>query len=369
MSEITLQLDGTNKAQFNDWLFVYGDNKRNNSYTYDKTRFYSLSFPVNKLNNCNQLSLDAIVTEPISIEKVNEDKDIYSYNDFEAKAVIKITWLEIKQGVKVTITHTSPLRFLQPVLELLHAIAQDWQETRRDIARYVQEQAARHGVLIDTSYFPADLDAPAPQPVADPAPTVDNDNTSRIKTTKAEIDLICNKREFRDWFEKQYPIYAKRYKDTPKGATFGINFTNFSFVYLSENGQYKYTFTVTEQEGHSKIREDFFDTMLNTFGVDTVGTESKATKDKAGAKPRKRKSKKATLPVRYEDAKKWVLAWEVIAPLIDNDPTLEIDYDELRPNLKARGLKFGNETIKKIIQWGKSEEVLTLLELDRKHNR
>ncbi|MCX6059704.1 MAG: hypothetical protein NTW69_16330 [Chloroflexi bacterium] len=103
--------------------------------------------------------------------------------------------------------------------------------------------------------------------------------------------------------------------------------------------------------------------------VDTAKDEGKSAKEKTVAKPRKKKSKVITMPAYYEDAKKWVLAWEVIEPLIDGDSTLEIDYDELRPNLKARGLKFGNETIKKIILWGKSKKVLTLLKLDRKFNK
>ena len=87
-------------------------------------------------------------------------------------------------------------------------------------------------------------------------------------------------------------------------------------------------------------------------------------------KPKTRKKKKLKLPSRYGDAEKWVLAWEVLESLIDNDLTLKIDCDELRPRLKAQGLNFrGDKTLKDIIALGRQHGIPSLLEFEQKHKK
>lgn len=86
---------------------------------------------------------------------------------------------------------------------------------------------------------------------------------------ETKIYLVCDKREFRAWFEKQYPVFAKTYKDTPEGATFRIQMTEFALVYMPDNGHYEYIFTVAHPlERHKKIGNEFIDTVHNTFEVE-----------------------------------------------------------------------------------------------------
>ena len=107
-----------------------------------------------------------------------------------------------------------------------------------------------------------------------------------MTTTYEEMPLVCDKREFRTWFKSQYPVFATTYKDTPEGATFRIQLTEFSLAYRRENGHYKYIFTVCDDiKGHSKIRDEFIGTVRNTFvdpaaQVDTAKPESESQKGK-----------------------------------------------------------------------------------------
>ena len=112
MDEVTIYLDKTTETEFHNWLFDYG----NNAPTF-------------------------------------KQKPVILFDSFE---------FEGKERLRVTIRHDPGAANFPPVVDLLKAIAQDWQETRRDVLQYVKEHEKKYNIVIDTSHFPADLDAAQP---------------------------------------------------------------------------------------------------------------------------------------------------------------------------------------------------------------
>lgn len=84
-------------------------------------------------------------------------------------------------------------------------------------------------------------------------------------------------------------------------------------------------------------------------------------------KPRTPKSKVPDMPARKADAYKWVLAWELIEPKIDDDPTLKIGIDELIQYLKLHNLLLREDTLRKIITRGKAGKILSRATFERKN--
>ena len=127
----------------------------------------------------------------------------------------------------------------------------------------------RHGVweAIMATAVPANLSNNYDAPMAQQPASVDQGAGLGFTTHQEDIYLVCDKREFRAWFERQYPTHAKHYRDTPEGAIFSINLIQFTFAYLPDNGRYKYSFAVIEPTGYAKIREEFIGTVRNTFEV------------------------------------------------------------------------------------------------------
>ena len=136
-----------------------------------------------------------------------------------------------------------------------------------------------------------------------------------------EMQLVCNKREFRTWFEHQYSEHVPHYKDTPDGAVFSILTTHFTLQYSVEEGKHKYIFDIKELVGHSRIREDFIGTVRNTFELSMEQVSTGKMNDR-------RQRGKSGRPHLSED--KW--AWEQVNQ--NNRPMNEV-YTEWLEKIKV----------------------------------
>jgi len=161
-----------------------------------------------------------------------------------------------------------------------------------------------------------------------------------ITSHQENLSLVCDKREFRTWFEHQYPNHAKYYKDAPEGAIFYINLTRFDLVFTNDNGKHQYAFTITEPRRFSKIRQDFIGTIRNTFG---------STMPQIGAVKDTKQHGKSGRPHLSED----IWAWEQVN--IYNRPRTEVYREWLeREDVKGRNLQDPERQFDRITkpEWG-----------------
>jgi hypothetical protein len=108
-----------------------------------------------------------------------------------------------------------------------------------------------------------------------------------------------------------------------------------------------------------------FDTHLPTLKSTDTPLHGKTVK---AEKPKMRKENKIpNMPSKNADAYRWVLAWEQIESKIQSDPTLKIDYDELREYLKSFSLDFKDDTLRKIVKRGLAKGIPTRADFERKN--
>ncbi len=241
--EIELTLN-TNIKRFETWfdgyrlstLFALDFNPENNKY------LLVINAPTfeRELHGVRVHEIKAMIGEPLP----DDSKDMVTTLPFPVIQLELFEPAENRINVKISCLHDSLQVYF---INMLGEIAKLWPEAIIPVLNFNNQYLPEEDKALSVS--------------------VDQNAGRDFTTYREEFILSCNKREFRVWLEHQYPAHAKYYRDTPEGATFSINLTQFTFAYLSDNGQYKYIFTVTEPDGLSKIREDFISTMCNTFKI------------------------------------------------------------------------------------------------------
>lgn len=111
---------------------------------------------------------------------------------------------------------------------------------------------------------------------------------------------------------------------------------------------------------------EYFPANLDAPTVDTLGTDSKSPKVET-PKTRKGKNKIPDMPTKPADAYQWVLAWEQMEHKIENDPTLKIDYHEIREYLKSFSIDLKEDTLRKIMKRGRAKKIPSRVDFERKN--
>ncbi len=98
--------------------------------------------------------------------------------------------------------------------------------------------------------------------------------------------------------------------------------------------------------------------------------EDQAELEKKSTNPRKAKNKIPNMPTRKADALRWVLIWEKIKPKIENEPSLELNLNELSKWLtQFTSEDIGtvkDDTLRKIIKRGKAGKIPSPADFERK---
>ena len=78
-----------------------------------------------------------------------------------------------------------------------------------------------------------------------------------------------------------------------------------------------------------------------------------------------RKKRRTCLPSTIGHARKWVITWDLIKDRIGDDPSLLINYDELKYFLKSKEITFQRETLKRIVACGRSKGIPPIMDFDK----
>jgi hypothetical protein len=153
MGEYNLYLAGTSAEQFRMWLAVYCKRKKiqNKSYPFSEQWTYTLFYPFDFPDFQSRVEINAI-----AVRFTYETPDKGFSELMESDKALCIEWLEIGPRLKVTISNDDGRWVIPPVFELLAEISRDWEQTRGDIWKIIQEQAQKYHIELSAPLLPAE---------------------------------------------------------------------------------------------------------------------------------------------------------------------------------------------------------------------
>jgi hypothetical protein len=155
MSQLTIKLNQTNKAQFCEWLNDYtkrigGINSPEYPYMGGgkyRIHYYDV-FQVNNVSFSARVMMPPLSDRPpldsIQVLRVYDPEENVTYTTWIMPPLdnaLSLSWLEVEGGVKVTIKHEGAKWIIPPVFVLLAAMKADYPSASDDITRYIVEQA------------------------------------------------------------------------------------------------------------------------------------------------------------------------------------------------------------------------------------
>jgi hypothetical protein len=161
--ELTIHLAKTNSLQFAMWLEDYCTRKRidNPSYPYLEGQSYNFYYPSISPGLQDHIDITATFSKYVLMSE-DQSAEYYAPNWWERPKAVRVAWLEAGDRTRVRIRHEMGQWTTYPVFDLLGAIGTDWLETRSDIWRLIQEQAAKYRVELTGLPFALEGQSRAP---------------------------------------------------------------------------------------------------------------------------------------------------------------------------------------------------------------
>lgn len=184
MPEFTVYLDNTTEEQFRAWL----DDVRNTItfktyYPADKLfPSYSVWYPPETPKKARYISLKANSAIPI---KTAEGEALH-FQDLDG--VVMVKWLAV--GVRLRVVFEYERLYLPVVFDFLEIVANDWENTQRDIWVFVNKWAKKYN--LDVSRYPK------PEGKVMPAVKTQKKQRRRLPTRKADLRKWAATYEFYD---------------------------------------------------------------------------------------------------------------------------------------------------------------------------
>lgn len=154
MAELTVYLNKTTRVQFCEWLTNYSEklNSANVEYPYHGGGVYKIDYP-HIVFQVKELSFSARIKQrplsdgepPVGIDQWKiidpEVGATYIFWEWVSENIIKMSWVEVEERLRMTVAYDSSLWILPPVFQLLWSLKTDFPSTSDAILNHIKEKA------------------------------------------------------------------------------------------------------------------------------------------------------------------------------------------------------------------------------------